>query len=64
METKLMLLPECPTDKSHGQMILREESRMSYEQKWSGVWYDCSHCSSSVLYPSKELQDFLDGGCR
>jgi hypothetical protein len=58
MENKLMVLPNCPV---HGQTTLRPKERQSYEQQWCGVWYDCSQCGYSVLYPSKELWEYLEG---
>lgn len=48
-----MALPHCPKDSEHGQMMLRE--RMSPEQEWCGVWYDCAHCKSAELFPSAAL---------
>jgi len=54
-----MCLPICPTSASHGEMILRQQLGQTYEQKFCGTWYDCPKCSSSVLFQSKELQEFL-----
>ena len=54
-----MELPICPSDKGHGQMMLREQKRQTVEQLFCGTWYDCPNCSSSVLFPSMELQEFL-----
>lgn len=53
----LMLRPECPVP-AHGRMELRPLQRQSPEQRWFGVWYDCTepHCQCSVLYESAELR--------
>ena len=47
----LMKLPECPADANHGQLVLRPLDRQTPEQQFCGVWYDCQHCKSSVLFP-------------
>ena len=51
-----MTLPTC---KDHGEMQLRDPKRMTPEQEWCGIWYDCQACSASVLFTSEELQNFL-----
>jgi hypothetical protein len=55
MNNELMTLPKCKTP-GHGQMYLRPVTHQSEEQKWCGTWYDCPQCTSSVLFPSGELQ--------
>jgi|GEM_PF-3185135 len=56
-----MLLPTCPAhpDKT---MTLRPLKRQTKEQKWCGVWYDCTEpdCKCSALFPSKELDQHLE----
>lgn len=56
-----MPLPVCPTCSEHGEMRLRPRKGQTYEQEFCGVWYDCIYpgCHNSVLFPSKELQEFL-----
>lgn len=56
-----MLPIEVPKCKIHGiPMVLRPESKMTYEQKWCGVWYDCpAKCFNSVLFNSPELEAHL-----
>ena len=56
--TALAERPSCPASHEHGYMELRPLSRQTREQRWCGVWYDCSaaRCHSSVLYPSPELR--------
>lgn len=57
MGKELIKLPECY---EHGQMLLRPKEHQTYEQAWCGTWYDCGKCCNSVLYPSKELTEFLN----
>jgi hypothetical protein len=33
--------PQCPS--GHGPMTLRPLDRQTFEQLWTGVWYDCAH---------------------
>lgn len=53
-------LPECPN--GHGPMVLRPVAFQSRDALWCGTWYDCppgppgSHCASSALVPSAELE--------
>ncbi len=56
--TALALRPAC---KRHGATELRPLLRQTPEQRFCGVWYDCTRCGSSVLYPSKELEAELRG---
>lgn len=60
MKNLPMPLPKCPSSPEHGEMILRPLQHQTYEQKFCGVWYDCPQCSSSVLFPSKDLTEFLE----
>lgn len=55
MTTALMVLPACPADPAHGQMVLRPVDRQTPEQKFCGTWYDCVRCHSSTLFRSPEL---------
>lgn len=41
MTTDLDLRPQCP--RGHGPMTLRPLDQQTYEQLWTGVWYDCQH---------------------
>jgi len=59
------LRPRCPVD-AHGFMEWRPSSRQTPEQLFCGVWYDCTQCKSSVLFPSPglkaQLADMRKGG--
>jgi hypothetical protein len=55
-----MAIPFCPYSRDHGRTELRPLARQTPEQKFCGTWYDCPKCHSSVLFPSKELTDFLE----
>lgn len=41
MTADLDLRPQCP--RGHGAMTLRPLGQQTYEQLWTGVWYDCQH---------------------
>jgi hypothetical protein len=46
----------CPV--FHKPMILQNHTKMSAEQRWCGIWYECKDyttCRRSVLIPSAEL---------
>ncbi|WBB94110.1 hypothetical protein [Verrucosispora sp. WMMC514] len=53
--TDLELLPACGR---HGTMALRPLDRQTPEQRWCGVWYDCTDpwCRTATLLPSPELR--------
>lgn len=55
MKNLPMALPRC-TFHPDSQMALRPERRLTDEQKFCGVWYDCPSCTSSVLFPSPEVR--------
>jgi len=59
MRKQLMVLPLCPTSSDHGQMHLRDPKRLTNEQAWCEVWYNCPRCTSSTLFPSVELRKSL-----
>lgn len=46
----------CPNN--HGPMP-RRTHRQSREAEWCGTWYDCEHCTCSVLLPSEGLRKQL-----
>lgn len=54
MGMSLERLPECSV---HGSMELVAPG--TNEQKWCGVWYRCTRCTSSVLLPSPKLTTHL-----
>ncbi len=54
-----MALPDCPNSPDHGQLHLRDPKRLTKEQAWCGVWYDCGQCHASVLFQSVELAAHL-----
>ena len=62
MNNALMTLPVCPSCPEHGQLKLRVSN--TSDQQFCGVWYDCGQCHSSVLLPSKELNEFLKAGAK
>lgn len=45
--------PVCSTHKI--PMVKRTSPLMSAEQRWCGEWWDCPKCTSSVLFPRREL---------
>ena len=45
--------PVCPGNAEHGYMVLSPGH--TYEQKFCGTWYRCPICTSSELYPSRDL---------
>lgn len=47
------LRPTCPATAEHGFMNYRPGR--TPEQRWCGIWYDCTSCRSSGLYQSPEL---------
>jgi hypothetical protein len=52
------MTPQCDhTNKDN--LILRPSEAMTYEQRWAGIWWDCPHCTFSLLEPSPERQGFL-----
>lgn len=53
-----MRTPVCGAYPEHGPM--EERGRVSDEQRWCGVWFDCGRCASSVLFPSQELKEHLE----
>lgn len=50
----------CPSRRHHGACIPRPSESLTPEQQWCGTWYDCPHCSSSVLVMSLDLKVYLD----
>ena len=56
-----MLPIEIPRCTVHDiPMVVRPKSKMTYEQQWCGVWYDCpAKCYNSVLFNSPELEAHL-----
>lgn len=46
--------PTCPLHKR--PMLLRPVASQTPEQRWCGVWFDCSACGNSVLVPSQALR--------
>lgn len=53
------LVPICPAHGLHGSMVPRDPAAMSRQQAWCGEWYDCQHCTSSLLQPSPALTRWL-----
>lgn len=41
----------------HGPMVRRDDGTQTPEQRWCGVWFDCTDpsCRASHLVPSVEL---------
>lgn len=51
-----------PTCDKHGPMLRRPAG--TPEQQWCGEWWQCQHCTNTVLVPSKELEEFNDAQLR
>jgi len=50
-----MVLPVCT---QHGQMVLQHHG--TKEQEYCGIWYRCTRCGNSTLFPSADLRSDLD----
>jgi hypothetical protein len=48
-----LVVIRCPR---HGPMVQRPLAVQTPEQKYCGVWWDCTLCTNSVLFPSEELR--------
>jgi hypothetical protein len=58
--TALAERPTCPATPAHGYLALRDPpGGWTPEQRWCGTWYDCTRCTSGVLYPSRALREQL-----
>ncbi len=62
--SELDLRPECP--RGHGFMTLRPFDRQTYEQLWTGAWYDCRHvefgqiCRNAATTNSDAMKAFAE----
>jgi len=53
----LLVIPKC----EYHDLRLEYVVPRTYEQRWCGAMYKCPQCGRSVLFPSKELKEFLKG---
>ena len=55
--SELLVIPKCEDHDLQMEYVIPQ----TYEQRWVGASYRCPQCGRSILFPSKELKEFLKG---